>query len=368
MSAPVIWFGKFIKLLTPRGIITSSRNLIESDGSKNYLPGQFQDFIVANDVATLSGATANRTTNTTIWRQSAASLIALETSVNLETSQSINITLTGTDETQFVETPLFTPDRIEVNTNIYFSFETEPTGTFAVNDIDIIAVNYNSAGTFVSRIAIQGLTVSTGFTATGGGQIPNARTTIQGFFVTTSTLTDQYSLRFRSGNAAARVLVLGQYIVGPILQPTPAKNLIGMTDGIAPTAGKLFEVITSQISSGVNAAASGTFLQLTSIPLKKGNWIIGATASVIRNGATMSTSPTWYVAISTTSAVAGTTDGYDNVYMPIGTLAAGGGISSATIVNKTAYLSADTTYYLNVQTSYAAGTPQWVGHITAIRF
>lgn len=145
-------------------------------------------------------------------------------------------------------------------------------------------------------------------------------------------------------------------------------NILGRTNGASSGAGILGEVFSQVISTEVNAAGSGSFLPLATISPTPGLYYISATAIINRNGATLNGGSSWYICITPNSGFAtGGTFGYDYITMPIGSLTTGNYVSTATIAGKVISLSATTPYYLNVAVAYTAGTPQWVGHLTAIR-
>jgi hypothetical protein len=139
----------------------------------------------------------------------------------------------------------------------------------------------------------------------------------------------------------------------------------GVRSGDAASAGQIGETIKSVISAATNAAATGTYLALTSIALTPGDWSIVGAAQSIPNGATHTVGGNLRLAVGTTSASAtGAVRGESLLLLAHNTVSEYASMTTPTIrVN----LSASTTYYLNVMQTYSAGTPQWTGSIVATR-
>ena len=155
---------------------------------------------------------------------------------------------------------------------------------------------------------------------------------------------------------------------GTISSTFSGNILAGVQNGTAALPGQVGEVIESKISTLTNAAATNTYLALTSITLTPGDWLISASAS---DTPFSLASPTpqgiIQAVISTTPASsAGATRGYDWVYQEhnTGEIA---GMSLLVIPAKRVNISSTTVFYLNVSNAYVSGTPQWVGSITATR-
>lgn len=147
---------------------------------------------------------------------------------------------------------------------------------------------------------------------------------------------------------------------------TPARNVVGDRSGTAVPAGMIGE-LKSATTTAQNAAASATYLALTSISLTPGTWLISGYANFIANGATMNITAGSEVLVSNTSAAVG-----DSVLMLTRILAATPSTAATeqTEGSTIPYLisiNSTTTYYLNALTRYTAGTPLIRGGITAIR-
>jgi len=156
-------------------------------------------------------------------------------------------------------------------------------------------------------------------------------------------------------------------IGGASLPPSafPGNTIWGVQNGSSASAGQVGEVISSY-GSGVNAAASGSSGNVTSISLTPGDWLISGNVNVAPNTSTgLTANSTYGVSIVTTSAGTGAT-GLTQFITTIGNLTATGNYSVA-IPMYHIVISSTTTYYLTAYCSYVAGTPQYYGNITAVR-
>lgn len=135
---------------------------------------------------------------------------------------------------------------------------------------------------------------------------------------------------------------------------------------LVPVAGQIGYRISSSISTPTSAAATGVYLALTSLALGIGRWDLSASVQTIPNGATMTVDAKTSLAVSsTTASEAGTTAGFDLV---INNHPLAAGVQHQIIVpRKILTLSVATTYYMNVLCTYTAGTPQWIGHFSAVQ-
>jgi hypothetical protein len=125
----------------------------------------------------------------------------------------------------------------------------------------------------------------------------------------------------------------------------------GRKSGTAISAGYIGEVITSAGNTGGTAiGAADTFVNITSLSLTKGMWLIGANAMFNTNAAEdgiMDLAISAYSANTTTDHVEG-----DNVLRQWGrdsTTGYGGNYFSITVANLPKVLSADTTIYLKTK-------------------
>lgn len=102
-------------------------------------------------------------------------------------------TASSTAGTRFVGFPIFTLESADVGKPLVVSFDI--TSTIADGDWDVVVVRYNSAGTYQETLAVAGNASSA--TATPSAKLPTGTAKFTGFFVPSSTATDQYVLRFR---------------------------------------------------------------------------------------------------------------------------------------------------------------------------
>lgn len=179
-------------------------------------------------------------------------------------------------------------------------------------------------------------------------------------FGSVSELNTGYAGQFNGG-----IYTTSKSLIGTIGSTFPGNIIAGVQDGTAVVAGQVGEVIESVISTAQNAAATGTYLALTSISLE-GDWLISGWVETIPNGATLTVDAATELVIGTTSASnAGSTAGDDRVTE---NHALGTGVRHQIIIpHKRVNVAAATTYYLNVLATYTLGTPQWVGTIRATR-
>lgn len=136
--------------------------------------------------------------------------------------------------------------------------------------------------------------------------------------------------------------------------------LTGTTTNNNASAGEVGEHISSTVAGNLNASATGTYDDGTSISLTAGDWDVTAGATFEPNGATWTLTR---IGISTTSgnSSAGLIDG--------DTATVNGWASSSTTPNavgmvvptKRFSLSATTTVYLKRQVGFSAGTPRSIG-------
>jgi hypothetical protein len=124
------------------------------------------------------------------------------------------------------------------------------------------------------------------------------------------------------------------------------------------------ETLSSAITTSVNAAATSLGVNITSITLSAGTWLVTGSATLLINGATFNGDNDF--GVNTTSAtVDGASYGYKTMQIP--GISSPSSRSSGTTVPIQFNLSTTTTVYLIGLCRYSAGTPQWRGAITATR-
>lgn len=163
-----------------------------------------------------------------------------------------------------------------------------------------------------------------------------------------------------------RLMHMGEGASAPSANTFSGNVFFGCNNGTAPVSGQVGELVESKISTSQNAAATGTYLALTSISLTAGEWDICAAATPLANGATFVVGNQTILVVGTTSASAtGSTSGYSKLESSYQTTTTTPGPMSAPRISVS--LTATTPFYLNVLADYSAGTPQWRGSISARR-
>lgn len=133
------------------------------------------------------------------------------------------------------------------------------------------------------------------------------------------------------------------------------------------TAGNIGEEVNATQSTYTNYTTTATYQNITSITLTAGDWDISAFGSLSSNTATITTASNAIFVVSTTTAsAAGATEGKTISYIPQAALL-GTSIESTSIPPYRVSISGSTTYYLNSQSTFTIGNPQFVGGIRARR-
>jgi len=144
---------------------------------------------------------------------------------------------------------------------------------------------------------------------------------------------------------------------------TGGTSIKGINTNTAAAAGDVGEYIES-FAGPVSAPASNTYGDITSITLTAGDWDISAIAiSILNTGVSAVVAVSGFCTASGTSS-AGMTFGDTGGYSSPPTLQYS---PTITIPPKRVSINATTTYYLKMWMSYASGTPQFQGRISARR-
>jgi hypothetical protein len=141
----------------------------------------------------------------------------------------------------------------------------------------------------------------------------------------------------------------------------------GTTTNDSAAAGYIGEFIEATSTSNVDAASTGTYDDLVSIPLTAGDWDIAATIQCTRGVATWSE---MFLGISTTSgnSSAGLTAGVTVLQNQWASSSTTPVTIGPTLPMVRASLSGSTTYYLKREFGFSAGTPRSNGgRLTARR-
>lgn len=116
----------------------------------------------------------------------------------------------STSGATFVQSPVFNIDGKDLGTALTVQFDVS--GNTTDNDWDVVAVRYNSSGVYQELIPIAG-NVST-MTGTPSAKLPLGVKTFNGFFITGSTASDVYAIRWRRRNGSVAIR-LDSLVVGP---------------------------------------------------------------------------------------------------------------------------------------------------------
>jgi hypothetical protein len=257
----------------------------------------------------------------------------------------------------------------------------------ANGNIHITATTNGNAGVFIDNPSAGNAQI-VARAQTGSGVIPvvalvdyDSPTNTAGFALERNTsplLNGAQNDMIIRNTSTDKAMLFGTNIGGTVAERmrinTSGYLVVGATNNIAGTAtnnnaaaGNIGEQIVSTISTYANYTTTATYQNITSITLTPGDWDISAIFTFNVNSATTSASDNAIFAVSTTTAsAAGTTEGVDIYYIPeialAGTVKFSGSMSPFRVS-----LSSTTTYYLNTQSTFSAGNPQFVGTIRARR-
>jgi hypothetical protein len=198
------------------------------------------------------------------------------------------------------------------------------------------------------------------------GGLSAGTTIVAGQGISTFSTTDASSNSTGCLTGSGGLGIAKRAFLGTIGSTFKGHVLAGVQDGTAFTAGAVGEYIESTVSTPTNAAATGTYLALTSISLTPGQWDIASVVQALPNGSTVTVDGATELVVGTTTASAtGSTVGYDRQTENFAI--ATGNAHQIVVPRKIVNISATTTYYVNVLATYTVGTPQFVGSISAIR-
>ena len=142
-----------------------------------------------------------------------------------------------------------------------------------------------------------------------------------------------------------------------------ARNILGDTTGTAVPSGYIGQVI-SATATGVSMGGSNVSTQLATVSLTGGTWRLLGAATYRKNGATIADQEL-QAGLTTGSGVAGTVNSKDRVAgSQIGTAVDSLALAPMSYVVN---ISVTTSYFLNAQAKYTAGTPLYDGYLEAVR-
>lgn len=146
--------------------------------------------------------------------------------------------------------------------------------------------------------------------------------------------------------------------VGTIGATSPGVVIAGVQNGGAAAAGQVGEVISAGQSTYTNFTTTGTYQQCVTITLTPGDWDLSASLTLAANGATLTTGGNTIVAVSTTTAsAAGAVEGKNLVYIDQNLVT---GNNQTTFLRYPIIVSASTPIFLNAQSAFTLGNPQFV--------
>jgi hypothetical protein len=178
---------------------------------RNYLQAWYTGL---NPISSVTGltTTGNRTSSQTLWGSSAVADFEALNNVTSPLREGGDIKLDSKTTTinAFIETPMFSLDLVDLSKAIVLSFDV--TGNSADGNYDVVVMRYNSGGTYQETISVAG-NASTGTPASA--KLPTGTTTFKGFFVSGSTATDLYAVRFRKLLAVNNDVQIDSLFVGP---------------------------------------------------------------------------------------------------------------------------------------------------------
>lgn len=164
-----------------------------------------------------------------------------------------------------------------------------------------------------------------------------------------------------------RVAATGIVSIGTIGTTFAGNVIAGVQTALAAVSGQVGELISATNSTYTNAAATGAYGNITSVTLTPGDWDISGFVTLSANGSTLTVTANSVATISTTTAsAAGTTEGLGDIAYVSQVLNAASGKDSF-VLRLQVNISATTTYFLNAQSTYTLGNPQFVGGLTARR-
>ena len=177
---------------------------------KNYLQDQYDADSAISVQQSVGDVLASSTRlNPTFFGSSSAVSNLISVSADTSLRPANNYLIAFASNGQFIETPLFSLDGIDLGKAMAVSFAV--TGVGAADDVQTYIARYNSSNVLQERIPIAGIaSATTPFSA----QVPTGTTTFRGFFIPSSTAGDKYALRIlrNANNTSMRIDAL---VVGP---------------------------------------------------------------------------------------------------------------------------------------------------------
>ena len=230
---------------------------------RNYLSAWYTSLNPVGTVVTGLTSSGNRTSSQTSWGASATADLTIANNATVPLRETGDFLIDSSTSTSgaFVESPMFNLDLVDLSKAVVLSFDI--TGNAADGNYDVVVVRYNSSGTYQETISVAG-NASSGTPASA--KLPTGTTTFKGFFVSSNTQTDFYSVRIRKTAAVNDDFQIDSIFVGP--QSLSAGVAMTATAQHSPTIGGLGTGGTVSASTdffwyrvGPNMIAWGSFLK-----------------------------------------------------------------------------------------------------------
>ena len=210
-------------------------------------------------------------------------------------------------------------------------------------------------------------TISTTAPLTGGGDLsanrtlamPAATTLVDGYLTSTDWNT------FNNKQASITAGTTSEYYRGDkTFQTLNIAALLAVTDGSAAASGVIGQIATASQSSNTTTGVGATSAwgAVTSLSVPAGRWLLWGSVGFNENGATLTTSFACGISASATGV------GIDEFDTTVAAYQISGAADALmTTPHVAVNLAGATTYYLNSQFYYSAGTPRHRGKLTALR-
>jgi len=237
---------------------------------RNYLSPWFdgnKTISVTNSIGdTLSSS--DRTANKTTWGAGNTSNLTVSNSASspIEGNNSILID-SGTTTAGFIETPLFSiTNTVDLGKPQSIGFDT--TGNATDADYQVYVVRYNSSNVLQERISVQG---SASSYSPYSAKLGVGSTKFKGFFIPSSTSTDQYAVRWSKDASVNVDLKVDSLYVGPdtvvqgaaigdwqAFSPTVSNTTNNTSAGFWRPNGDSMEVLARVVWTGAGAGSAFT--------------------------------------------------------------------------------------------------------------
>lgn len=189
----------------------------------------------------------------------------------------------STSGATFVQSPVFNIDGKDLGTALTVQFDVS--GNTTDNDWDVVAVRYNSSGVYQELIPIAG-NVST-MTGTPSAKLPLGVKQFNGFFITGSTASDVYAIRWRRRAGSAQIR-LDSLTVGPnqVLQGAIVTDWQDYTPALTSTSGS--------VVLGTGGVAKAKWRRVGDAMQIQYTWLWGSTGNTFGTGTYLFELPSGY--------------------------------------------------------------------------